>query len=312
MDLFIINASITNGIGNLTGFHSGNRLCHRSKIFLTILFRNKTDHCGNSLWNRLRRHYNNFLVFCQISCLICCKNDIFIIRENVNRFCIYFFNGIEHIFCTWIHSLTTFNQVIYAKFTENLRKSLSYGYRNKSVFFRWLFLLLGLFSGKFLCIFDQFLLMLLAHIVNFHTGKLSICECTFKCLSRMICVYMDLYNFIVCYQYNGISNRIQEFTEAVDFFLRKRFLKKNDKFCTISKFNISLSLRRNLGYFRSSRCLELGIIHLFPMVSVNGSTKNLQKSLSAGIHNTCFFQNREHFRSSGKRFLCMLKNPIKK
>ncbi len=39
----------------------------------------------------------------------------FIIRENVNGFCVYFFNGIQHILSARVHRLTTLDDIVYAK-----------------------------------------------------------------------------------------------------------------------------------------------------------------------------------------------------
>ena len=123
--------------------------------------------------------------------------------------------------------------------------------------------------------------MFLAHVVDLHAGKLTVCERTLKCLTRMIGVHVYLNDLIVCYQYNGITNGIQKFTETADFFLRKRFLKKDDKLCTVTKLDICLCLRRNLGNLRSSRCLKLGVIYFLAVISVNSSAEYFQKPLSA-------------------------------
>ena len=310
MDFLVINTCITDCISNLSGLHSGNRIGHGSKVLLAALLRNKADHCGNSLWDCLGWYYNDLLVLSQISCLVSCKDNILVIRENINCFCIYFLNSIEHVFGTRIHSLTAFDQIIYAKLTENLRKSLTYGYGNKSMIL-WRFFVFCLFFCKFFRIFDQFFLMFFSHIVNLHAGKLTIRECAFKSLSRMIGVHVYLDNLIISYQNNGITDGIQKFTETVDLILWKRFFKKDNKLCTISKFDICLCLRRNLCDLRSC-CFKLGIIHFFSMISVDGTTENFQKSLSARIHNTCFFQDWKHLWCSGKSFLCMLKDPVEK
>ena len=153
--------------------------------------------------------------------------------------------------------------------------------------------------------------MFFAHVVDLHTGKGSISQCTLDRLSRMIGVHVYLDNLIISYQDNGITDGIQKFTETVDLILWKRFFKKDNKLCTISKFDICLCLRRNLCDLRSC-CFKLGIIHFFSMISVDGTTENFQKSLSARIHNTCFFQDWKYLWCSGKSFLCMLKDPVEK
>ena len=46
-------------------------------------------------------------------------------------------------------------------------------------------------------------------------------------------------------------------------------------------------------------------VNLFAQITVISAFEDLQKSLAAGIHNACLFQNREHIRWSGKYVLRM-------
>ena len=70
----------------------------------------------------------------------------------------------------------------------------------------FLLLLFFLLPCKLLGILDQLLLVFLTHVINLHAGKCTVGKRFLECLSRMIGVYMYLHDFIICYQYNGITN----------------------------------------------------------------------------------------------------------
>ena len=122
--------------------------------------------------------------------------------------------GIEHVLCTWVHGLTALDDIIYIQLFKQGGESFPDGNTDKSVFlmlfgsFRSSFLLLLFFllPGKLLGILDQLLLMFLTHVINLHAGKCTVGKRFLECLARMIGVYMYFHDFIICYQYNGITN----------------------------------------------------------------------------------------------------------
>ena len=174
MDLLIINPCITHSIRDLSGLHMFDCLKHSLSILRTVLLGHITDHGSNSLRNGLSRHNHDLFILSKIPCLVCSKNNILIVRENINSLCIYFCNGIEHILCTRVHCLTALDQVIHTQFLKDLCHSLSHRYGNKANFLRRLccfffFFLFCLFFRHFLGILYKLLLMLLTHIVDLHT-----------------------------------------------------------------------------------------------------------------------------------------------
>ena len=176
MDLLVINVRVTHCISDLSGFYIFDLFRHCLRIFFHRSLGTVSDNGCDSLRNGFGRNHDYFFVFGQKFCLICCQNNVFIIRKNVNRLRIYFFDRTQHIFGTRIHGLTAFDQIINAQFAEDFTDTLTNGNGNKSDrlrrhhFFTLFFFELLLFCN-FCRIFDQFLLMLLTHIVNFDTGQ---------------------------------------------------------------------------------------------------------------------------------------------
>ena len=274
MDLIILDSGISDCIGDLASLDSCDRLGHLFGVFLERFLRNVADESSNSLWNRLGRNNDDLLVLSKISCLVCREDDVLIIRKDVDRLGIDFVDRVQHILSTWIHGLTALDQIVYTKFFEYVCESVTCGHCDEANFLcRFLFLLFFcLLFGKFLCVFDKFFLMFFAHIVDLHTGKGSISQCTLDRLSRMIGVHMDFDDLIVCNENDGITDGSQEFLEFVFFFDRKRFVQKDDEFCTVTEFDIRLCLWRDLGHCRSRSLLKVGIIYFFAEEAVNGTS----------------------------------------
>ena len=154
--------------------------------------------------------------------------------------------------------------------------------------------------------------MFFTHVVNLHAGKCSVCQRTFKCLTRMIGVHMYFYDFIICDKYDGISDGSKEFLERMFFFNRHRFVQKNDKLSAVSELDVCFCLWRDPGNCSCTRFLEIGIIYIFTEEAINCSSQNFQKALSARVYYTCFFQYREHFWCTGKRIFCVIKYCMEK
>ena len=81
------------------------------------------------------------------------------------------------------------------------------------------------------------------------------------------------------------------------FLLIIRFVQHNDKLCTVTEFNLCLSLLADLHRSSLFRISIKRIIHFFSKKCIIGTFQNLYQSLSAGVDNTCLFQHRKHLRS---------------
>ena len=115
-------------------------------------------------------------------------------------------------------------------------------------------------------------------------------------------MYMNLNNLIICHTHNRITQRTQILLEIHLIIIRKLFVQHDNKLCTITKLDVSFSLRRNLHNLGTFSCIK-GKINFLAHERIKRTLKNNDKTLSAGIHNTCFLQNRQHIRS-------LLKNPF--
>ena len=193
MDLLVVDHGITHCISDLTGLDIGKFLDHTIFIFLGTLLRNEVDQCCNSLWDRLGRKNDDFLILTQRSRLICSQYDIFIVWQYKNGLGRYFSNRTQDILCARIHGLTAFDHVIYAQFLKDLIETFADRYGNKSHF-----LFLSLLCNRFLCILEQTLLMLLTHIVNLDLAKRTMCQGFLNGKSRIIGMYMGLNDLIIC------------------------------------------------------------------------------------------------------------------
>ena len=122
-------------------------------------------------------------------------------------------------------------------------------------------------------------------------------------------MYVYLHDLVICYQNNRIADGHQKFLEAVYFLVWKGLVQKNNKFCTVSKFNIRFCLRGNLRYRRCrGSFLKCSVVDFFAKVAVKCAAEYLKESLSTGVYYACLFQNRKHLRGTRKGLLCVLKN----
>ena len=161
-----------------------------------------------------------------------------------------FFDCFQHILRTRIHRLSALDDIVSADALENLRKTFSDRYGDKSIFLAWFFLLLfGFLFCLLLCrqtfgIFDQFLLMFLTHIVNLDAGQGTVGQCF---LNR---------------NYQGVADRAQIIFQFLLCRLIRRFFCIDNKFRTITKTDIRC-LRasgacccfcRSISRYRRSNC----------------------------------------------------------
>ena len=131
--------------------------------------------------------------------------------------------------------------------------------------------------------------MFFSHIINLHTRKLSISKSSLNCKSWIIRMHMDFNNIFICYTYNRITYRFQKSFKFMLIFLCKCFFCHNYKFCTISKFDICLCLCIRLNHRCSHTGFNCTIINLFTLESIICTIQHFKKTLSARIHNSCFF-----------------------
>ena len=225
MDLFIINMSISYRICDLTGLYAGNFFCHIFFIVFHRFFRYIIDHCCNTLWYSLGRNNNDIFVFRQCFCLICCQNNIFIIWQDKDMLCIHFTDRIQHVFRTRIHRLSTLDQVIHTKITENLSETFANGHRNKSYFFlRCFCCLFCLLCSNFFRIFNQFFLMFFTHVIDLDSGQRTIGKSTLDRQSRIIGMYVNLNHFIVSHAHDRITQRAEICLKVHLIFCSKFFI----------------------------------------------------------------------------------------
>ena len=94
MDLHTVNSCVAHGVGDLGGPHAFHLRCHIFKVFLRRQIRNKVYKRRNSLRHRSGRDHNDLLILRQITGLVGCQNDIFIVGEDENGIGIDLCNGI--------------------------------------------------------------------------------------------------------------------------------------------------------------------------------------------------------------------------
>ena len=122
-------------------------------------------------------------------------------------------------------------------------------------------------------------------------------------------MYMYLYHVIHGNHYNRITNRLKICLEVFLCLFRIFFFQINNKLSTISELNIRSG---NVLGRHSCRCCTLHAgyrnreINLFSENRIISTLYNLQKSLSTGVYNACFFQNRQKFRCISQHFFHLL------
>ena len=306
MDLFVINVCITNRVRYLSGLHILDLFKHSLFILGSAQLCIIINHSRDSLRNRLCRDHYNMLVRGKIPRLIRCHHDILIIRKNKDRIGIDMFNRCQHIIRTRIHGLAALDDIIHTQLTEDLIQTFTDGNCDKSNRFarflcRFFLCFLSLCLCKLLGILDKLLLMFLTHIVDLHSGELSECQCFLDRKSRIIGVYVNLDNIIVSHTDDGIANGFQISLESDLVLIRKFFFQQNDEFGTIPELDLSRCISGNPGHIHAASRFDRFVFDLFSEKCIVCSADHFQKSLSAGIHNACFLQNRQHLR-------CLLKN----
>ena len=105
--------------------------------------------------------------------------------------------------------------------------------------------------------------MLLPHIVNLNLAQGTIGQCTLYYQSRIIGMYMDLCNLIICHYHNRIANGFQISLEIYFPVLTQGLIQHNDELRTIPKLNILLRLLGNLGHAAACLYAFQGIVNLF-------------------------------------------------
>ena len=310
MDFLIINVGIPHSICHLAGFYVGDPIFHRFDISIHIRLRHIIDDRSDSLRNCFRGYYDNILVFCKTLGLICRKDDILIIGEDENVVRIYMVDSGQHIIRTRIHSLSALDDIVHAQFPEYLIHPLADRNSDKAnrfsgFFFLLKFSCLGLLFRYLLRITDQFLLVLLAHIVNLHPGELAVCESFLDSKSRVVCVDMDLHDIVVRNADNRIADGLQVRLELGLVRFRERLVCHNDKFRTVAELDICLCLLGRFHHFCSRTGVNSRVVDLLAGECVVCPVKDLNKPLSAGIHDSGFFQYGKHIRGLSQHIFCV-------
>ena len=204
--------------------------------------------------------------------------------------CIHFIDRTEHIICTRIHCLSAFNDIICTELSENPIHSFTdrYGYKTNRLS-RFFFLLLRcLLSCRFFCVFDQFFLMLFPHVINLHSGKLTVCERFLNRKSRIVRVYMNFHNIIIGNTNDRIADRFKISFKLCFILICKFFFCHDNKFCTIAKLNIRFRLLGRFYHFCSAACFDCRIIYFFSKKCIIRPMNHFKQSLSSGIYNSRF------------------------
>ena len=146
--------------------------------------------------------------------------------------------------------------------------------------------------------------MFLTHVVDLHTGQGSVGQSPRNCFARVVCMYMDLDNILICHQYDGIADGHQKLFEFMLSLRAHGLVQHNDELGAITKFDLFL-FRLCLGCCLGALLLFYCVLNLFSLEYVESTLHDLHQALSAGIHHACFFQHRKHLRSLCKHFFCM-------
>ena len=174
MNFLIVYVGIPDRISNLPGLYILNLLKHRLLIRLRVRVCHKIDEGSDSLGNRPCRDDDDLFILHQRFRLVRGQHDIFIVGEYKDSVRIYLVDGIQHVFRTWVHGLAALDDVICSQLFKDSVDSLPDRHGDKAKGLPWL---LGLFffllffrllCRHFLRVADQFLLVLLAHIVYLH------------------------------------------------------------------------------------------------------------------------------------------------
>ena len=80
--------------------------------------------------------------------------------------------------------------------------------------------------------------MLFPHIINLHTGQLSVFKGFLKCESGMIRMNMYLYEFFIRHADDGITDGKKEFLNGIHLSLCQLLLQQNDELGTVSELDI--------------------------------------------------------------------------
>ena len=271
MDLFLIDVGITYRVRYLTGFHHLDALCHGLLVLFCRFLRHIADHGCDALRNGFGRNNDDIFVLSHGFCLICCEDDIFVVRQNKDILCIDLLNCSQHILGARVHGLTALDQVINTESLEDLFDSLSDGHGDESVLLRRLFccffsllIFLCLLCCDLFCVLDQALLMLLTHVVDLHSGQLSVRQRLGNCFSRIVGMYVYLNQLVVCNENDRISDSVQKIFECINLFIRKRVFQHNDKLGAVAEFDFFFCLfGRSDKFCLCFRHLEIQI-NLFP------------------------------------------------
>ena len=145
--------------------------------------------------------------------------------------------------------------------------------------------------------------MLLTHIVNLHAGQRTIRKCFLNRQTRIIGVYMYLYNIIISYYYNAVTDLLQIFLKLTLDYIFAAF-QHNDKFRTITKADILFfrSADRSIDHAGCCTCIHCEI-RCLTLQGIERTANKCHQTFPARINNSRLLQYRQQFRCLQQCFL---------
>ncbi len=112
----------------------------------------------------------------------------------------------------------------------------------------------GILRLRILLLFKKLFLMLEPHIVNLHVGKCAILQSLLDCESRIVGMYVHLDHVVICNYHDGITDGFQIFFEINLLLDVKIPGEHNNKFRTVTEFDVSLGLGAHTSLDRLHMC----------------------------------------------------------
>ena len=315
MDFMSVDLRIPDRVCHLARLHRPDRLGHRFQIFLGGIAFHIAHHRGDALRHGFRRNDDDPAVLGQFLSLIGRKNDILVVRKDIDGLRVNLADRLQHIIRARIHRLSALDEAVDAESAEDLAHAVpdcdgnETGLLSGPVLRLWLILCKG---GLHFRLLEELLLMLDPHVVNFHPAEAAVFQSLLKGKSRMIRVHMNFHDVIIRDQHQTVSDGGEEGFQLLFLHFGERFFEIDDEFGAVSELDVIradffMSLRCGLRHLCAGRSFE-GQIQFLPVERVHTALEHGHQSLSAGIHDAGFLQNREHVRRPLQRLLSFLKN----
>ena len=311
LDLVTFIVTVTCCKGNRTGSNSFISLNHVGNILFAVCFRIKCQHCRKSLWDGSGLE-NVYFTVCQICCLFCCHDDVFVIWKNKNSFCCSCMDCGKNIISRWVHGLATADNVVNTQINKQLFYTFACCNCNKTIFFIRVNSLIWECWLSFCFQIDQLVViaMLFFHVIDLHISQITQLQCCLNCITWLIGMYMTLDDLFIINYNNTVTDGFQICTQRKRVCIRMLFV--DNKLGAIAEMNILfIELCCNtvcLFLFWSCLSFFLGRNDLFVFDYRQHTFPDFHKALTACIDNACLFKYRKHLRSLCKRILCCRKD----